>query len=177
MNIRLATEADRNRLYEICLQTAHRGEDATESYVDPNLPGQIWVGPYLTFEPEFSFVVVDSHDLSIGYCIATKETKSFDVWADREWWPKVDFNPTTSPSEILGEYPSHGHINLLPEARGEGFGRKLISTVEDSLRESGSPGIHMRVDGANQSAISFYQNVGYSIIKELPGEIIVAKKL
>jgi ribosomal protein S18 acetylase RimI-like enzyme len=79
--------------------------------------------------------------------------------------------------EYLDEYPSHAHINLVPEMQGKGWGKKLMQAMEDSLRSAGSPGVHLILSSKNLNALAFYQAVGYHIIFERTGEIGVGKKL
>lgn len=59
-------------------------------------------------------------------------------------------------------WPSHLHIDLLPEARGKGVGRMLIDTWINRLVEVGSPGCHLRTLAENHNAIKFFETVGFS---------------
>jgi ribosomal protein S18 acetylase RimI-like enzyme len=200
MEIRTATLDDEARLYEICVLTGDSGKDATGIFQQPNLLGDIWVGPYLHFSPAHCFVVEDKNEV-LGYCIATLDSTSFETVAAALWWPakqaiysKPDIalrdswsrderlthlihNPPTSPTEFLEEFPSHAHINLVAEMQGKGWGKKLMNTMENSLREAGSPGVHLILSSKNLNALAFYQAVGYHIIFEREGQIGVAKKL
>jgi ribosomal protein S18 acetylase RimI-like enzyme len=200
MEIRTATLDDEARLYEICVLTGDSGKDATGIFQQPNLLGDIWVGPYLHLSPEYCFVVADNAQ-AVGYCIATLDSTSFDTVAAALWWPgkqavyaKPDIaqknswsrderlthlihNPLTSPTEFLEEFPSHAHINLVAEMQGKGWGKKLMNTMENSLREAGSPGVHLILSSKNLNALAFYQAVGYHVIFERDGQIGVAKKL
>jgi ribosomal protein S18 acetylase RimI-like enzyme len=200
MDIRLATLADETRLYEICVLTGDSGKDATGIFQQPNLLGDIWVGPYLHLSPEYCFVV-DDNAQAVGYCIATLDSTSFETVAAALWWPakqaiytKPDIaqkdswsrderlahlihNPLTSPIEFLEEFPSHAHINLVAEMQGKGWGKKLMEEMENSLREAGSPGVHLILSSKNLNALAFYQAIGYHVIFEREGEIGVAKKL
>jgi len=200
MEIRTATLADETRLYEICVLTGDSGKDATGIFQQPNLLGDIWVGPYLRLSPDHCFVVGDIEKV-VGYCIATLDSTSFDTVAAALWWPakqavyaKPDIaqkdswnrderlthlihNPFTSPTEFLEEFPSHAHINLVAEMQGKGWGKKLMNTMEISLRETGSPGVHLILSSKNLNALAFYQAVGYHVIFERDGQIGVAKKL
>jgi ribosomal protein S18 acetylase RimI-like enzyme len=200
MDIRLATLADETRLYEICVLTGDSGKDATGIFQQPNLLGDIWVGPYLHLSPEYCFVV-DDNAQAVGYCIATLDSTSFETVAAALWWPakqaiytKPDIaqkdswsrderlthlihNPLQSPTEFLEEFPSHAHINLISEMQGKGWGKKLIAAMEDSLRSAGSPGVHLILSSKNLNALAFYKAVGYHVIFERTGEIGVAKKL
>jgi ribosomal protein S18 acetylase RimI-like enzyme len=200
MEIRTATLADEERLYEICILTGDSGKDATSIFQQPNLLGDIWVGPYLHLSPEYCFVV-DDNAQAVGYCIATLDSTSFETVAAAVWWPvkqaaytrpdialqgswsrderltHIIHNPLTSPTEFLEEFPSHAHINLIAEMQGKGWGKKLMQSMENSLRAAGSPGVHLILSSKNLNALAFYQAVGYQVIFEREGEIGVAKKL
>ena len=200
MDIRTATLGDEVRLYEICVLTGDSGQNAAGIFEEPNLLGDIWVGPYLHLSPAHCFVV-DDKDEVLGYCIATLDSTSFETVAAALWWPtkqaiytKPDIaqkdswsrderlthlihNPLTSPREFLEEFPSHAHINLVAEMQGKGWGKKLMEAMENSLREAGSPGVHLILSSKNLNALAFYQAIGYHVIFEREGEIGVAKKL
>lgn len=201
MNIRLASLEDERTLYDICVITGDSGKDATGIFNQPDLLGDIWVGPYLHLSADHCYVVQNDDGVPLGYCIATLDTTSFETVTDAVWWPakqsfyrKPDIsqqdswsrderiahlihNPLRSPSEFLEEFPSHAHINLVPEMQGKGWGKKLMQAMEDSLRSAGSQGVHLILSAKNQNALAFYKAVGYQIIFERPGEIGVAKKL
>lgn len=201
MRIRKAFQSDRSRLYEICLLTGESGLDASGIYLDPDLLGDIWVGPYLVISPDHCFVVENDGGQALGYCIATPYTSLFEVEAERSWWPKIQarypkpeisqqknwsrdeklvnltFHPPKVDSEILHNFPSHAHINILPELQGKGWGKKLISTMESSLLQAGSPGVHLILSANNQNALAFYQAIGYQIYFQTNHEICVVKKL
>jgi ribosomal protein S18 acetylase RimI-like enzyme len=61
--------------------------------------------------------------------------------------------------------------------QGKGWGRKIMETMENSLREAGSPGVHLILSSKNLNALAFYKAIGYHVIFEREGEIGVAKKL
>lgn len=201
MDIRLASLDDERTLYDICVITGESGKDATGIFNQPELLGDIWVGPYLHLSSSHCYVVHSDDGVVLGYCIATLDTTSFEKVTDALWWPakqsiyiKPDLghkdawsrderlthlihNPPRSPAEFLEEYPSHAHINLVPEMQGKGWGKKLMQAMEDSLRSEGSPGVHLILSSKNLNALAFYKAVGYHVIFERPGEIGVAKKL
>lgn len=135
-----------------------------------------------------------------GYALSTFDTVTFEATCAKEWWHKLQakyqapdvwdqdkwsrdnhieheiFNPTTSPTKVLEDYPSHGHINLLSHAQGKGLGEKLMMSVRESLMDKGSPGMHLRVSGANFRALGFYDKLGYSEIMRRTGEVIVGAR-
>ncbi|MES1169890.1 MAG: GNAT family N-acetyltransferase, partial [Leifsonia sp.] len=62
----------------------------------------------------------------------------------------------------LADYPAHLHIDLLPEAQGQGLGRRLIETLLDELAAAGATGVHLDMDPANTGAGAFYARLGFT---------------
>ena len=199
MNIRQASLDDEQTLYDICVLTGDSGKDARGLFAQSDLLGDIWVGPYLHFSLEFCYVVESGDGVPLGYCIAALDTLRFEEATNHHWWPikqsmydKPDMthqelwsrderlahlihNPLRSPSEFLKEFPSHAHINLVPELQSKGWGKKLMQIMENALHDAGSNGVHLILSSKNLNALAFYKAVGYHIIFERPGEIGVAK--
>ena len=69
-------------------------------------------------------------------------------------------------ADVLAAYPAHLHIDLLPRAQRQGWGRRLINALCEALAERGVPGVHLQYDAANVNAGAFYQRLGF---EELPG--------
>lgn len=187
--IRVYRQEDREDLYQICLLTADSGNDATSLFSDPRLPGDVWLGPYLAFEPALAFVAEDGEGAA-GYVVATLDTPAFENHLEHDWWPRLrarypepaqNGNEVISPieqaalndmhrpwdvvGELAGRFPSHLHIDLLPRIQGRGIGRKLIATTMSSLLDQGSRGLHLLVARGNERAAGFYRHIGFS---ELP---------
>ena len=172
---------DLRALYEVCLKTGDSGQDATALYRDPDLLGHVYAGPYGVLAPETCFVVADEHDAACGYILGTAETESFANRCEREWFPALRARypiPTAddqSPDarmiraihrglETVNEfpdYPAHLHIDLVPIAQGQGWGRKLMTTLVTRLRELNAPGVHLGVGARNTNAIAFYERMGF----------------
>ncbi len=66
-----------------------------------------------------------------------------------------------APEVDLARWPAHLHIDLLPEARGQGAGRLLIDGWLDRLRGDGVAGCHLHTFAENSSAIAFFASVGF----------------
>ncbi len=77
----------------------------------------------------------------------------------------------TDPS-VLGDYPSHLHVDLLPSAQGGGNGRRLMEVLFDALRAAGSPGVHLGVAEDNASAIGFYEHLGFTRLDVAEGLVL-----
>jgi ribosomal protein S18 acetylase RimI-like enzyme len=133
-------------------------------------------------EPEHALVLDDGDGTAIGYVLGALDTRAFDARCEREWWPGLrQQHPIGSggndldelliallhdrhgePDEVLEAYPSHLHIDLLPEAQGNGWGRRLMTAMEDLLRSEGSQGVHLGTSRRNHRAIAFYRHLGYT---------------
>lgn len=200
MIIRNASVDDLNGLYQVCLKTGDSGNDATHLYRNPHLLGEIYVGPYVQFNSESSFALIDESGMISGYSLSTVDTLTFQATCAKEWWPAKQskyvepsesakdewtldnhleyeiYHPTPSPIEVLELYPSHGHIDLLPHMQGKGWGRKMMDAIDQALIQAGSPGMHLRVSNVNYRALGFYAKLGYPEIMRRGNEVIVGKR-
>lgn len=176
-------------LYRVCLLTGDAGGDATALYRDPDLVGHVYVGPYPAANPSLTFVVHDGEGLA-GYLVGTADTAAFGAWCEEHWWPAlreryplgaddgsadhvlvghVHAPPTESPPP---GHPAHLHIDLLPRLQRQGWGRRLIETFADALRDRGVPGLHLRVDLRNTGARAFYARLGF-VADDDPGRLLL----
>lgn len=195
LHIRSASILDLADLYLVAIRTGNSGEDATGMFRNDDMIGEVYVGPYVTLAPETSFSLVEN-ETPVGYGLCVLDTETFYVAAKDSWWPMLQekyadfaqyvksewliheiFNPSSSPVEILNDYPSHGHIDLLPHVQGFGWGRRMMETMENSLRNLGSVGFHLRVSKFNERGLKFYEALGYRELMHRDSEIIVGKKL
>ena len=187
--LRQAAPFDLPAIYRVCLQTADSGLDATAIEDDPDAPGHLYAGPYVALETEHS-VVVEGPDFVVGFAVGALDTVAFYHRMEREWLPALRqrtrhpgedaslwrgsdgrrwqiHQRRSEPAAMLERYPSHVHINLLPEARGGGWGRQALESVMQRLADAGSPGMHLGVARINVKARAFYRALG---LEELPGQ-------
>lgn len=195
--IRSFHPSDLCALYRICLQTGDSGSDATAQYHDPDLLGHIYAAPYAVFEPDLCLVLTHAGK-PCAYTLGTRDTAAFNRRCAQDWYPLLrtryplpapeDTSPDAElirhfhqpePAENpdLAAYPAHLHIDLLPQAQGQGWGRRLIGTFTDRLRALGVPGVHLGVGASNQRAIGFYAHLGFQHIKAYPGWIAFGMRL
>lgn len=179
---RTTDPAEVARLYDICLLTGDSGHDASASYQDPRLLGEVYVGAYLALEPDLAFVL-DDGDGPVGYVLGARDTIAFEADCERAWWPPLreryplgSFreggndarlvgqiqSPGATDPAVVAEYPAHLHVDLLPAAQGGGNGRRLLEALFDALRDRGVPGVHLGVATANTNAIGFYAHIGFT---------------
>jgi len=182
--IRLARSGDQPGAYYVCLKTGNFGQDGEPFYrEDPDALGRIFVGPYLVFEPELSLVLEDDEGLC-GYALGAFDSRAFYARYEAEWrpdlcarfpepkgdattWSRVQevyrgyHHPDYFTPEPYAAYPSHLHIDLLVRAQGRGYGRRMVEQVMDTLRQRGSPGVHLGLSVMNTRAYGFYGRLGF----------------
>ena len=183
--LRDAHAGDEPGAYYVCLKTGAHGSDAEPQYrEDPDALGRIYVGPYLAFEPSLAVILEREGGGVAGYALGALDSRAFYGRYERKWRPAlcarfptpggdpakwtpaqqvhhVYHHPDYTCPEPYEEYPSHMHIDLLPEAQGQGFGRQMLEAVMGRLREVGSPGVHLGVSAQNHSALGFYGRLGF----------------
>ena len=194
--LRRASAADHRAFERICLETGDAGRDATWREDDPSLMGQVFSVPYQVLEPGFAFAIEGPAGVC-GYCLAALDTAAFNRKLARDWYPELQrrvadpgpdegrwrgsdwvrhqiHHPELGIPEALAPFPSHGHIDLLPEARGKGVGRKAMTFLEGRLADAGSTGIFLQVHPANRDALAFYRALGMVSLpfQGLPGGMI-----
>lgn len=195
--VRKFQEEDRSGLYHICLATGDSGADAVHLYNQKEMLGEIYVGPYLSFQPDLSFILIQ--DGIAGYALAALDTTSFENTLSKEWWPFIlekysncspeNFNereknlfryiqnPPLRPQEIVNQYPSHLHIDLLQKAQGRGIGKAMMLALLETLREQGSKGVHLGMGAQNHRAFIFYTKLGFTLLGKNDDEWTMGLKL
>ena len=187
-SLRQANAADHADLAMVCLKTGDAGQDATAREDDPQLLGLIFAIPYQVLEPDFAFVVDGPNGVS-GYVLGAPDTQAFNARLAAEWYPRLQERAADSgldPAQwrgsdwcrhvihhpdfgfpaALAAYPSHGHIDLLPQARGRGIGRRAMAVLEQRLAAVGSSGLFMQLDLRNDNALAFYRAVGFEVLRD-----------
>ena len=184
MSIRMYRPGDEDAAYYVCMKTGGHGKDGEPFFRDdPDALGRIYVGPYLKFSPEFAIMVEDAGGV-VGYALATPDTKTFFNRYENEWRPDLvaQFPPPTGDSstwdrvkethnlyhnpdyfspEPYDQYPAHLHIDLLPQAQGQGYGRKMIERLLDLLQNADVAGVHLGMSAVNEPAYGFYKTLGF----------------
>jgi len=183
--IRPYQPGDLRDLYRICLLTGDSGRDASQLYRDPDLLGHYYAAPYAVLEPDLAFVLTQG-DAPCGYVLGVRDSAAFAASCEREWFPALraryplpeaaDQSPDARIIRRIHEghsaetdqdnYPAHLHIDLLPEAQGQGWGRKMMQTLLDRMRALGVPAVQLGVGATNTRAIGFYERVGFQLLQE-----------
>lgn len=179
--IRPFAPGDEPALTEICLRTADFGADATGMLTDDAIWAEIFALPYAARHPDLAFVVEADDGRAAGYVVCAPDTRAFEEWFRDVWWPPIAarrprpesdddrdailryaYGRGAEPMPFADEYRAHLHIDLLPELQGQGWGRRLIDTLVEALRERGVEGVHLTASVENAGALAFYPRVGFS---------------
>lgn len=200
MKIRDFQPGDEAAAYYICMKTGDHGKDGEPFFAeDADALGRIYVGPYLQFAPELALMLEDSHGVC-GYAMAALDSRSFYDRYERQWRPKLCAQfpePRGEPDswtrlqsvyqlyhhpdyfcpEPYSQYPSHLHIDLLPRAQGQGYGRRMLDQLLDRLRSEGSPGVHLGMSAENHDAYGFYRALGFEELVRHEGGIYLGMHL
>lgn len=193
MTIRPATPADHDQIAHICLLTGATGADATGLYSNDLTLADVYATPYLLGPGGFC-LVWDVDGEARGYVLGTDDTRAFQAWFSREWWPsRAHLHPARTdgdgwllaaaaqPDRMLiprvDDFPAHLHIDLLPDQQGRGAGRALIEACVALLAERDVPGLHLVAEKANGPAQAFYPRVGFEVIAEDDDAVTFARRL
>ncbi|MGW2516916.1 GNAT family N-acetyltransferase [Streptomyces sp. NPDC001617] len=177
---------DREALDDICVRTAHNGEDSRPVYADPSIFPATFAAPYVHLEPELAFVLDDGLGHAVGYILGTADTPRFVAEFRTKWLPLVadrhpePAGPPRTPDEAMipllhhpermlvpevAAYPAHLHIDLLPDWQGHGHGRALMRAFLQALHDRGVPAVHLSMVTANTPARAFYDRLGFHEIE------------
>ncbi|MBX6372572.1 MAG: GNAT family N-acetyltransferase [Acidothermus sp.] len=172
-------------LRRICVLTGDAGQDATGLFGTDDLLPDLFLAPYVEYAPECGFVL-DSAGEPVGYVVGVPDTGEFVAWYRATWIPRLEskYPKPTDPGTLeadliaghyapermlrpeLADFPAHLHIDILPDHQGRGWGRALMSTEFDALRERGARGVHVAVSTRNVRAHGFYEKLGFRRISE-----------
>jgi len=180
--IRPYQPTDRPEVRRICCETGYMGSPSDWYWRDRESFADIWTGYYTDREPESAFVAVRDGQI-LGYligCVDTRKAPSdasnflkqtfkrfllFRPGTARYLWRTLSDllggTPIPSSELDLDRFPSHLHIDLLPEGRGSGAGRGLMLAWFNRLEKVGSPGCHLGTLGENANAIAFFERMGF----------------
>ncbi|KAL5508225.1 hypothetical protein ACEPAH_5844 [Sanghuangporus vaninii] len=136
----------------------------------------------------------------LGYTLFAYDTRAFEEAAERDWFPplrakypkpvggawetvydrqltdadkryiKLLHSPDRAPKACIAFSPAHLHIDILPEAQRQGWGRRLIESAVRYLRDEKSlSGVWLGMDPRNVDAARFYERLGFQSIECAPG--------
>lgn len=181
--IRAYEPHDRAAVRSICFETGYMGESIEWLWRDRESFADLITRYYTDREPE-SACVATRRGVVVGYLMGCADSARVRGSAVREmrrqlWhgaWARPGVAPFLwravldvardggAPREALFDprWPAHLHIDLLPEGRGRGLGRRLMDQWIGRLRARGSPGVHLGTFAENARAIRFFDSCGFA---------------
>ncbi len=139
--------ADLEDVRKICFETGYMGEPIAWQFDDREVFCQLFCDPHALGHPDTAWVV-DRGDRAIGYLLGNPDTRP-------------EHRDPAGLGFDVDAFPADLHINLLPEARGHGLGRELMTTWFERLSQLGVPGVHLGTWGENVGAIAFFESMGF----------------
>ncbi|WP_405373599.1 MULTISPECIES: GNAT family N-acetyltransferase [unclassified Microbacterium] len=181
-HIRPFRPGDEAALADICLRTADAGADGTGILTDDELWAEVFVLPYAARHPDLAFVVVDDRGAVAGYIVGTPDTREFEDWFARTWWPRFAgrwprpaeersrqdgllryaYGRRAGAEPFGATHPAHLHIDLLPHVQRQGWGRRLLQSLVEALQRQGVHRLHLVASADNAGAIAFYERLGFT---------------
>jgi ribosomal protein S18 acetylase RimI-like enzyme len=182
VRVRTAGRDDLAAVAAVCRATARGGDPVAPTDPAADLLPAVYAEPYVHLEPASARLLVDESGTVMGYVVAAVDSAAFYRRWRRDWSPRfaAPVGPTSEevqhlhallahpeqmlpgPATLAG-HPSHLHIDLLPQARGGGWGQRLLAHALAGLADAGSPGVHLGVDPANLAAQRFYRRAGFRL--------------
>ena len=50
---------------------------------------------------------------------------------------------------------------MSPDCQGRGYGRQMMTAIEERLLERGCPKLNLQIRASNQAVVDFYRAIGY----------------
>ncbi len=185
--VRPYAPSDRDPVREVCFRTGYMGDPVDWQWRDRESFADMFSGYYTDREPGSAFVV-EVEGRASGYLLGCLDSATAwnpgSVAARHILRRGIAFRPGTAHTvwRTLGDgavdlaarrvklsdlefsdarWPAHLHIDLLPEARGQGAGRRLVESWFTRLRTHGITGCHLQTMAENTGAVAFFSAVGF----------------
>ncbi len=172
--VRPARREDLEAIGQVAYATAWLGDSLSGRFSDQKLFVGLFVRPYL--EVGVAAFVAEEAGRILGYVLSARVldlVRWFSLPPRIGWIPRLLGLPTPerkllwglltagAPHAPLRAYPAELHINLLPEARGKGLGKALLSTLLSALLEEGVVGVQLGTTRENHAALGLYRRFGF----------------
>ena len=140
--IRIATEKD---VPEILAIYAPYVENTTHTF-EYDVPSEAeFLQRFRTLTAQFPWIVYEEDDRILGYAYGSAP------------WERAAYRWCAEDS-----------LYLLPEARGRGIGRRLLTALEKILFYQGYRRVYALITAENKLSVAFHEKLGYTLRGELP---------
>jgi ribosomal protein S18 acetylase RimI-like enzyme len=184
VEIRSSVEGDLAALLDLF---GRAGEGAPSASLWGHEPSEaaVYLRPYIDLEPE-SLLIALVDGKMVGYLAGCIDSASFPSESERMQRAITDYRLFLRPRPIAfflratwdlvaaklrhlptagdfhdPQWPSHLHINAVPDARGTGVAEALMRRWMDQLTDGGSPGCHLQTVVENTRAMAFFERMGF----------------
>jgi protein O-GlcNAcase/histone acetyltransferase len=173
---------DEQAVYDVCRRTCDDGADGTDIFpFHKDLVADKFIGAYLQYSPEYSFVIEDAVGIC-GYVLAALDAKEHAEKVENEWIPAMQEKypkPNKSAGElspaeemicslhnhksyvtesVLTIYPSIIHMDILPE-RCDGVAMHALASAVAALKTNGSHGIYAQMHVGDRNTVERYSRL------------------
>lgn len=179
MYIRDYREEDAQRLRYICMETAF--EDYRRDPVKRESVPIMFLDYFIEQEPELVCVLANDQDEAVGYVICSRDYERFQKKMQGEYRRRL---MERAPNEVgfldgflpalrkIQDKPTHLHIDLLPEAQHQGWGKQLIFHLAVKLRACGEQYLSICCNGRNSDGYPFYRRLGFYEIYDYGNDVV-----
>ena len=184
---------DRQRIRQICCDTADKGEPVEHFFPDRETFADLLTRYYTDDEPGSTWVAEQDGKV-VGYLTGCLNTRRY--WRAMLWrvipqtlikgifrgaffypqtWKlfcsgaKIFFRGGFRKEVPLGQYPAHLHVNVTTASRGHHAGERLIQRFIEQAKRQGAQGIHLVTREDNLGARQFFERNGFSEISRHAG--------
>ncbi|MBZ9753269.1 GNAT family N-acetyltransferase [Deinococcus sp. HMF7604] len=173
--LRPVRPSDEAAVGRVAYQTGFFGDSAARYFRDAALFAALWVGPYFRGGGFGGFVAQQGPEV-VGYVLGSPSPllyrravlrvvaqQAWQLRALRTGWPYLwRAARWPGPHADSGRFPAHLHLNLLPQARGQGAGEGLLRAHLQVLAGAGVPGVQLATTTENAAALRLYARLGFT---------------
>lgn len=179
MYIRDYRHEDAKKLRFICMETAF--EDYRKDPVKRESVPIMFLDYFIEQEPELVSVLANDQDEAVGYVICSRDYGKFQEKMQGEYRQRllekapgeVAFLDGFLPAlEKIQDKPTHLHIDLLPEAQHQGWGKNLIYSLGVKLRQRGEHYLSICCNSRGSDGYPFYRRLGFYEIYDYGNDVV-----
>lgn len=115
-----------------------------------------WAGWYLGHAPADVWFALDGEGAVLGYLTGCKDSAGAGAAGLDGTIPKYAVF-----ADLFAAFPAHLHVNVRPEHRSAGLGRRLVDRFAEDCAADGLAGVHL-VTGAEARNAAFYRRAGFT---------------
>jgi GNAT superfamily N-acetyltransferase len=132
-----------------------------------------WLGQFLRLDPGEAFLALDDRGRCVAFLVGCLTDPARSARFD-------DVGYFRLLADLTQSYPAHLHVNVAPEARGQGLGARLVEAFAAHAARAGAPGMHV-VTSEGQRNVAFYARCGFALARTFPWNgrslVLLARRL